>query len=247
MQLNEIYNVDVLDGLRELEDSSIDLIITSPPYNKTGLNGFRKASNIWNRCITYGGEQNADNMPEEDYQKWQIEILNECFRVLKDDGSMWYNHKDRIVYKKGYVISPLKWIWQSPFLVRQEIIWNRTATPNVDVKRFMPVVEKIYFLTKTERPRFVRSKDCQFKTDVWTFQADKNTRHPAPFPIVLPDNIIPSVAQGERITVLDIFSGSGTVAVSAYRNGCDYLGFEKYPEYVEMAKRRLEEEKNKLF
>lgn len=67
----------------------------------------------------------------------------------------------------------------------------------------------------------------------------KNTEHPAPFPIEIPDNIIPCVAQGEKITVLDPFMGSGTVAVSAIKHGCDYIGFEKFQQYIDLANKRI--------
>lgn len=95
---NRIYNIDVMDGLKLLDDNSIDLIITSPPYNKAGFNGIAKRTKhcIWNKTIDYGGDINVDNMNEEDYEQWQIDILNECFRVLKNDGSMFYNHKLRV-------------------------------------------------------------------------------------------------------------------------------------------------------
>lgn len=63
--------------------------------------------------------------------------------------------------------------------------------------------------------------------------------HPAPFPIELPNNIIPCISQGERILVLDPFMGSGTVALSAKNNGCDYIGFEMFQEYIDMANERL--------
>lgn len=46
METNKIYCIDVLEGLRMLEDNSIDLIITSPPYNKIGLNGYRTHGKI---------------------------------------------------------------------------------------------------------------------------------------------------------------------------------------------------------
>lgn len=67
----------------------------------------------------------------------------------------------------------------------------------------------------------------------------KNTEHPAPFPIEIPDNIISNVAQGEKITVLDPFMGSGTVALSAKKHGCDYLGFDISEKYIQMAEVRL--------
>lgn len=237
MEHNKIYCCDVLDGLRNLEDNSIDLIITSPPYNKAGLNGIRKHGRYGWGEIVYNGDINADNLPEEEYQKWQIEILNECFRVLKPDGSIFYNHKDRIVVGKGRIISPLEWILKSDCILRQTIIWDRGSTPNYNICRYMQVTEYIYWLTKTIKPRYKVLSG--FKTDVWRLPPQKNTEHPAPFPIEIPDNIIPCVAQGEKITVLDPFMGSGTVAVSAIKHGCDYIGFEKFQQYIDLANKRI--------
>ena len=61
----------------------------------------------------------------------------------------------------------------------------------------------------------------------------------------MPNNIIPNVAQGERITVLDPFMGSGTVALSAMENNCDYIGFEKFQSYVDMANKKIDEMKKR--
>ena len=97
MQYNTIINIDCLEGLKSLDDESVDLIITSPPYNLGKSHHTRN-----NRFKPYTDYN--DDMPEELYQKWQTEILNECYRVLKKNGSMWYNHKNRI--KNGQQIEP---------------------------------------------------------------------------------------------------------------------------------------------
>lgn len=240
LETNTIYQCDVLDGLGMLDDCSIDLIITSPPYNKAGINNSSRQKCIWNKVIEYNGSISSDDMCETEYQEWQIKVLEECYRVLKTDGSMFYNHKNRITYGTGEIITPYKWLFNTPFKIRQEIIWDRGATPNVHNSRYFPTTEKIFWLTKTERPRFVRSKDCEFKTEIWNIVPQKNTEHPAPFPIELPNNIIPSISLGERITVLDPFMGGGTVALSAIKNGCDYIGFEKYKEYIDMANEKID-------
>lgn len=57
----------------------------------------------------------------------------------------------------------------------------------------------------------------------------------------MPNNIIPNVAQDERITVLDPFMGSGTVALSAIENDCNYIGFEKFQAYVDMSNAKIYE------
>lgn len=236
LELNKIYCCDVLEGLKQLDDKSVDLIITSPPYNKAGFNGKVKRTEhcIWNKTIDYSGDINADCMNELSYEQWQIDILNECFRVLKDDGSMFYNHKIRT--KKNQISHPIEWINLSKFHCRQIITWDRTSSPNPDNCRYVPTTELIFWLCKTDKnPRFKREPNAIFQTEVWRFPADKKTKHPAPFPLALPDNIIPSVAQGEIITVLDPFMGSGTVAKSAIKNGCNYIGFEIDEEYIKLS------------
>lgn len=245
MQLNKIYCIDVLEGLKQLEDNSIDLIITSPPYNKMGLNGNQKGVK-WVGTIDYNNDKNIDNKNEIDYQNWQIEILNECFRVLKNNGSMFYNHKNRIVKGKGVISNPYSWIEKSKFLIRQEIIWDRGSTNDVNRRRFLPTTEKIYWLTKTNKPNFDRKPNTIFKKEVWNFPFEKNTKHPAPFPIDLPNNIISCIKTNDNpITILDIFMGSGTTALSAILNNCNYIGFELFQKYIDIANERIKNIKDK--
>lgn len=242
LELNKIYCCDVLSGLRQLDDNSIDLIVTSPPYNKNGMNkSIKQTKNCkWTKSIDYGGDSNIDNLPEPVYQEWQIKILDECYRVLKSDGSMFYNHKNRIKSGSGEIVSPYEWLHKTFFKIRQEIIWDRGSTNNVDKSRYLPTTEKIFWLTKSTRPNFSRELDTKFKKEVWSFPFEKSTKHPAPFPIDLPDNIISCIPNKENIIVLDPFMGSGTTALSAIKNGCKgYIGFEKFQEYIDLANERI--------
>lgn len=247
LERNKIYQMDVLDGLKNLDDKSIDLIITSPPYNKRGFNGNQKRTDscLWNKTIDYNGDVNVDNMPEDNYEQWQIEILNECFRVLKDDGSLFYNHKLRV--HKNKASFPLEWINKSKFIFRQLITWDRSSSVNMDKCRYIPSTEYIFWLIKEQKnPRFKRLDNTLFPTEVWKFAPARNNNHPAPFPIELPDNIIPNVAQGDRILVLDPFMGSGTVACSAVKNNCDYIGFELFQQYIDMANEKIKKMEEKI-
>ena len=238
-----LQNIDVLEGLRALDDESIDIIITSPPYNKGGLNGKRNKGTKWNKTIDYGGDFNIDNKPEDEYQEWQLNILKECYRVLKKDGLMFYNHKNRIVRGKGYIISPYTWLLKSPFLIRQEIIWNRKSGPNQEQSRYIPSYENIYVLTKQKDTLFKRNKDIEYKTDVWTINPDRNNNHPAPFPIDIPRNILSSLneekVKDRVITVFDPFNGSGTTGVAAVERGFNYIGFDIIDEYLQETERKI--------
>ena len=143
IELNKIYNEDCLEGMKRIPDNTIDLIITSPPYNlgkqhHTGNNRFK--------CY----EDYDDNMPEELYQQWQVEVLKECYRVLKHDGSIWYNHKNRI--REGEQITPYQWLLQTDFVIKQEIVWfNRSQ--NFDKIRFYPMTERVYWLSKSAKTK----------------------------------------------------------------------------------------------
>jgi len=248
MILNSIYCIDVLDGLKQLEDKSIDLIIFSPPYNKHGLrnqgrpvtnNNLKSASaqRNWVQSIPYGGDYNVDNMKEEDYEQWQIEILNECFRILKDDGSVFYNHKNRLF--QGEVYSPYKWLFKTPFKIRQEIVWDMGGSPIQAPIRWLPTTERIYWLAKGKETKFHRNKDGEFKTEVWKIHRETRKNHPAPYPIKLVDTILDGFPNDEKLIVLDPFCGSGTTCISAIKKGYDYLGFDKFQEYVNLTNERI--------
>lgn len=106
METNIIYNEDCLETLAKIKDNSIDLIVTSPPYNKNFYAPSSGADNSWSalrgRQIPY--DVYNDSMPPQDYENWQRNIISECIRVLKPSGSLFYNHKDILV---GGVLSVL--------------------------------------------------------------------------------------------------------------------------------------------
>ena len=63
-----------------------------------------------------------DVLPEADYQRQQVAVLDELYRVTKPGGSFFYNHKIR--WKRGVMLHPMQWICQSRWQVRQEIVWD---------------------------------------------------------------------------------------------------------------------------
>ncbi len=83
MKYKNLYCDDCFNAFNNVNDYSVDLIITSPPYN---LGNNHHTGNKRHQAY-------SDNLPEKEYQETQIRLLDECFRVLKDDGSMIYNHK----------------------------------------------------------------------------------------------------------------------------------------------------------
>lgn len=230
MEIDRIYNIDVLEGLKNLPDNSIDLIITSPPYNK-GYYTKNRRVDVYTvekkvRRIDYGVFN--DTMNPDEYENWQRKILDECIRVLKPTGSIFYNHKD-IPYELN-CIHP-KWVYDYP--LKQVIIWDRNSTLSIGKEYFYPVTEWIYWIKKSKdaRPYFDR-KNAIFQKNVWRFGADRTgNSHPAPFPLELPENCILACSK-EGDIVLDPFMGSGTTARAAKKHGRHYIGFELNSEFI---------------
>jgi len=221
MELNKIYNIDVLEGLSKLQDNSIDCIITSPPYNKFGLSKFK------HRKIKY--DEFEDNMYEPDYQKWQILILNEFKRVIKPKGSIFYNHKNRRVNCKEY--TPFDWILKSDLNLYQSIIWNRNQSPSIFNTFLMPTYEYIYWMTKTNKtPNVFRNRLDSIK-DIWNIPPSRSKIHPATFPEKLVRNCI-LLSSNEYDIILDPFSGTGTTCNVAKSLNRNYIGFEISKNYI---------------
>lgn len=225
---NKILNVDCLEGFKEIEDGSVDLIITSPPYN------------LGNDHHTNKKRHNPydDNMPELKYQEWQIEVLSECYRVLSHSGSMFYNHKNRI--KKGVQISPYEWLLKTNFIIKQELVWWN-GSPNFDKIRFYPQTERVYWLAKSPETKLVNmiSHHDVFKADEWKKQGT-NKSHTRSFPIEMCQDIISCFPESK--VVLDPFLGSGTTAIASKRMGRKYIGFEKLESYYNISIENISKE-----
>jgi len=224
--------MDVLEGLKQLDDNSINCGVTSPPYNKLGLlKGKKQKGGDWDGYITY--ENFDDNMPEDQYQQWQINILNEIHRVLKPDGSFFYNHKNRRYNKSEY--SPFEWVSRCNFNLYQTIIWDRKADVNNSLYFFQPVYELVYWLTKDNKkaPKFFKQK-LESQQSIWRISPKVNLPHPAPFPEELVEQCILATSESGDV-VLDPFMGIGTTAVVAKRLGRKYIGFDISKEYVDLA------------
>lgn len=235
--LDKIICGDCLDVMRKMPDKSIDLVVTSPPYNlknSTG-NGMKDGrGGKWaNAALVNGYSHHNDNMPHEEYAQWQRDCLTEMFRLLKEDGAIFYNHKWRV--QDGLLQDRQDIV--SGFPVRQIIIWKRKGGINFNAGYFLPTYEVIYLIPK---PKFKLAPKANAFGDVWEFTQDMNNQHPAPFPVALIDRIISST---NAKIVLDPFSGSGTTAIVALGLKRHYIGIELSPEYCEISEKRIEKNK----
>ena len=148
-ELGKLYHGDCLEIMPHLEP--VDLVITSPPYN-LGNNHHNS---------TYRHNPYDDDLPEPVYQAKQALLLSMFFTLVRNNGWVFYNHKHRI--KNGVLIKPDTWISFSPFIQKQEVVWNN-GSPNMDKCRFFPFTERIYCLAKSDESK-IKNNLCL--TDDW--------------------------------------------------------------------------------
>lgn len=232
--INHILCGDSLEIMKQIPHESIDLIVTSPPYNlrcTTGQGCKNSHRGRWKHAtlLAEGYSHHSDNMPHADYVAWQRHALREMLRVLTPQGAIFYNHKGRVQGGKWQDRSDIL----SGFPLRQMIIWYRKSGFNFNVGYFVPTYEIIYLLAK---PQFRLVDKANRYGDVWTFPPARNNPHPAPFPETLAKRCIEST---DAKLILDPYVGSGTTAVACVEAGRQYIGIDHSPLYCKMAQARL--------
>ena len=217
-----LYHGDALDVLRSMPDASVDIVVTSPPYNMglvPGGNGrgmYRPGASNKAGRFRDGYGQHDDAMEQGAYDDWQREVLAECWRVSR--MAVFYNHRPRVEH--GRLRDPLGNDFGIP--LRQRIIWNRRTGIDVNLRAFCTRGEYIFLFAK---PDFTLvSHSASGMGDVWDLGIETGQKdHPAPFPLSLPARCID--ATGAQ-SVLDPFSGSGTTLRAAVDAGIQGIGIE---------------------
>jgi modification methylase len=232
---NQLICGESLDTLKKLPDSSIDMGVTSPPYNKQENKKGWLVENVKYDSAT-------DKKDETLYQKEQIEVLNELYRVIKPGGSFFYNHKIR--WEKGVMLHPIQWLSQTQWNIRQEIVWDRMIAANIRGWRFWQVDERIYWLYKPKNNKDLIGEELLSKhallTSIWRFSPEQKVEHPAPFPLALPVRCIYAILNEKEGTVIDPYCGSGTTCVASKLLGKNFIGIDISQEYLKIAQKRLE-------
>lgn len=269
---DKIIKRDCLEVLKTLPNSSIDLIVTSPPY-------------AYNRKATYGG------IPVQRYVEWFLPISEQLRRVLKPDGSFILNIKERAVNgERGtYVYELVMAMRKQGWLWTEEYLWHKKNTyPGRWPNRFRDLWEHCYQFTKTKKfkifqdavrvpigkwaeKRLARLSETDKRRDesrtlsgfgknvsnwvgkklvypgnvLYLATESSNVGHSAAFPVALPTWFI-KLLTTEGDTVLDPFVGSGTTAIACLRLGRHFIGIELDDRYYQLALRRVANEQHRL-
>lgn len=233
IDFNQIHNIKCEDGMQKLINKGVkfDLIITSPPYN---IKDFH-ANHL--KYENYRG----NNMKECNYQKWQLSCLDMMHKLLKNDGSLWYNHKVRI--SNGKAIHPLEWLFQTNFILKQEIVWNQKKGANVDKCRCFPFSERIYWLTKDSKVKLYNKINIKDVWDIFPKHTRKTYNHPAVMELEVVEKIYKLYENiykdKNEILVLDPFAGVGTSFMPIINNKkYKYIGFDVDDNYIQTFEKR---------
>jgi adenine-specific DNA-methyltransferase len=245
-----IYHGDCLEFMSMLPSQSIDLTITSPPYNI--------------------GKEYEKVRQLDQYLDWCETWIKEIYRLTNSFGAFWLNLGYLEIPGKAKAIPIPYLLWdRSPFYLIQEVVWNYGA--GVAYRQmFSPRNEKflwyakdsnnyIFHLDKIRDPNVKypnQKKNGKLKcnplgknpTDVWQFPkvtSGKNrssierTAHPAQFPINVIDRIVKGCSNENNI-ILDPFMGSGSTAEVALKNKRYAIGFEIDEKYIGYIATRIE-------
>jgi modification methylase len=228
--------------LNQIEDESIDTIVTSPPYNKSFFNKTTYNNQIWKGFeIKYASY--SDDMPIEDYEKWMIDFLHLCMKKLKPGGSLFFNHKP--IRHDNQIYHPIKFILESGVNIYQEIIWDRKISPNLRNDVLSPCTERIWWITKGKPRVYKDNVEEAYRTEVWGIPPRGGIDHPAPFPVELPLNCILLTTQPGDV-VLDPFLGSGTTGEACLMSNRSIIGIEMDEGYFKKCQEKLSKSKENL-
>ena len=264
--MDVIYNEDCVARLKKIPDSSIDLVVTSPPYAD-------------NRKDTYQG------VPIGTYAKWFLPTSAELLRIIKPSGSFILNIKERTVdgERGTYVIELILAMRQQGWLWTEEYIWHKkNCYPGKWPNRFRDAWERCLHFTKCRQFSMYQDsvrvpmgdwtenrlenltdadmirdsakngsgfgknishwvgRDEAYPTNVIHVATEcGNVNHSAAFPVSLPEWFIKLFTKKNDI-VLDPFMGSGTTAVAAVKLNRHFIGIEIEEEYCRHAVKRIE-------
>lgn len=231
---------DCMDLMREIPDSSVDMVLTDPPYSSGGLfAGDRKVSTRTKYCdCDYSGAarfQNfsGDNMDQRSFTEFMRMVLAKCRQKVKPENVCAVFVDWRNLPAMVDALQAAGWIY------RGIVVWykgNCRAVPN----RFRNDCEYVVWGTngprKTEYYKGVSVfPGCYHVPSVQT----KKKHHQTEKPVELLEKLLAICPDGG--TVLDPFMGSGSTGVACANTGRGFIGMELDPGYFETAQQRIKE------
>lgn len=237
--MNKLIHGDCLEELPKIPDKSVNLVFADPPYflSNDGI-----SYNSGKVVSVNKGEWDKYTSKDEIYEFTRAWI-SQCKRILKDDGSIFISGTHHNIFDIGVILRELG------FTIINFITWNKQDPPPLIYKnKFRFAAEHIIWARPYKKHLFnydvVNYTVENELTDVWklpsvSLNEKKYGKHPTMKPEILLRRIILSTTSISDI-VLDPFLGSGTTCVVAKALNRLYIGIEKKGDFIEIAKKRLE-------
>ena len=240
MKINEIYNEDCLKTLRKMKNNSVDLVITSPPYNMNlRIRNGKYCSRQIVKEISTKYTDFDDNMPIDEYNKFHSEVLSELIRT---SSLIFYN----IQIVTGSKRSIFKMMGDFSDYLKDIIVWDKGNAQPAIQKQVLNRRSELILVFDKDYPisRQYREKGCFDRgtiDDIWQIKRAKNKGeeyHGATFPEQLVEKIIINFSKKGDL-IYDPFMGTGTTAVVATAMNRNFIGSEICEKYIEIANNRL--------
>jgi len=198
-------------------------------------------------------QEQWDIFTKDDFFKFNVQWLTECFRILKHGGSLWVCGSFHNIYQLGYIIQHM-----SDLKINNSIVWFKpNAQPNITCRFFTESTEHLIWASKNgdgkkwtfnyEDTKNLIYDDLNPKgkqtRNVWSIPLTPRKEkwageHPTQKPEELLRRIIISCTNPGDL-ILDPFLGSGTTSVVAKKLGRNSIGIEKEEKYLDIIKKRL--------
>lgn len=236
---------DTFKALKNFQEKSFNMIFADPPYFLSN-NGITCSSG---KMVSVNKGEWDKSLDVESKHSFNRKWINECYRVLKDDGTIWISGTLHNIYSIGMALE------EEGFKIINNITWQKTnPPPNLACKTFTHSTETIIWARKdlkkskyTFNYNFMKElNDNKQMKDVWTTSLTKPSekkcgKHPTQKPLEILDKIILASTK-ENDLILDPFCGSSTTGISAKRLNRAYIGIDNSKEYLDLSKRRYFEQ-----
>lgn len=250
IQLNTIYNEDCLVTMSKMDNESIDVILTSPPYNIIRPSSTDRGYDLY-----------KDGMSNAEYSDWCVEIFNNFDRILKKDGCILWNMSYGCENTECMSLTVADLIRKTNFTIADIIVWKKSsATPNnVSKNKLTRIVEFVYvfcrrdeFMTFNTNKKVLRksSNGQDIYENVFNFiQAPNNDcsteLNKATFSTKFVRSLLQMYAMPSSV-VYDPFMGTGTTAIGALAENLSFVGSELSDKQTEYARKRIRQETMQL-
>lgn len=244
-----LYNEDSIELMKQIPESTVDMVFADPPYNLSN-GGF--TVHAGKRVSVHKGDWDKSSGVDDDFA-FHLRWIEEAYRILKPEGTLWVSGTYHSIYQCGYAIQLVG------FKILNDISWFKpNASPNLSGRYFTASHETLIWARKDPKAKHIYNYQ-DMKNGIWhlkdklknegkqmrsvwaigtpTSEEKKFGKHPTQKPVALLERVVLSSTNPGNV-ILDPFTGSSTTGIVAAQNGRKYIGIDLDKDYLELSKKR---------